>query len=213
MRGDSPELWLIAGPNGAGKTTFSQQKPLSDLLGHVVLVNPDDVALQILQQQGYSSFHDPDSGTLRSAFLNAAARSLDDVEQRLTRNEAVAAETVLSTTKYQPAVTLVRERAGFFALIYIALASPELACERVLRRHALGGHDVPQEKIRDRWRRSLELLPTFAAQADLLLVYDNSNEEPDVPPVLIATGRDGDVVLHEADANPEVVAALQELRQ
>src|SRR5690606_14005373 len=101
MSGDSPELWLIAGPNGAGKTTFSQRKPLRDLLAHVVLVNPDDVALQILRQQGYSSFEEPDSETLRTAFLNAAARSLDDVEQRLARNEAVAAETVLSTAKYQ----------------------------------------------------------------------------------------------------------------
>lgn len=77
-----------------------------------MLVNPDDLTLQILRQQGYSSFDEPDADLLRSAFLSAAAQSLVEVEQRLANNEAVAAETVLSTTKYQPAVDIVREREG-----------------------------------------------------------------------------------------------------
>lgn len=77
----------------------------------------------------------------------------------------------------------------------------------------MGGHDVPQEKIRNRWRRSLEWLPTFAVQADLLLVYDNSNADPAVPPLMIASGKNGQIVLHEVEANPAVAAALQKSSQ
>lgn len=84
-----------------------------------------------------------------------------------------------------------------------------MACRRVSHRHALGGHDVPQEKIKIRWRRSLDLLPTFAAQADLLLVYDNSNEDSAEPPILIASGTGGQIAIHDDQTHPEVATALR----
>ena len=53
-----------------------------------------------------------------------------------------------------PHVELVRGQSGFVGLIYVTLASPELACARVARRVQAGGHDVPAEKVRTRWQRS-----------------------------------------------------------
>lgn len=41
-----------------------------------------------------------------------------------------------------------------------------------------GGHDVPEDKIHDRWHRSMGNLPWFAARADRLIVADNSGSEP-----------------------------------
>ena len=39
-------------------------------------------------------------------------------------------------------------------LVYIALASPDIARERVAARVRRQGHDVPEEKIVQRWQRS-----------------------------------------------------------
>src|SRR5207248_2724258 len=57
---------------------------------------------------------------------------------------------------------------------YVALNTPELHIERVRARVARGGHDIPEEKIRDRYHQSrlnlIHLLPKLTE----LLVYDNS---------------------------------------
>lgn len=47
-------------------------------------------------------------------------------------------------------------------------------------RHASGGHDVPEEKIRKRYHRALALLPRVITVCDKILIYDNS-----VTPTLI----------------------------
>lgn len=80
---------------------------------------------------------------------------------------------------------------GYVGLICIAVASPELAGARGARCVHTGGHDVPPDKIRARWHRSLANLPWFAARASAFWVFDNSDEHPEVPPPLTAAGRSG----------------------
>ena len=59
---------------------------------------------------------------------------------------------------------------------YVGLNSPELHIARVKARVAAGGHDIPEEKIRERYDRSrvnlLRLLPNLTE----LRLYDNSEE-------------------------------------
>ncbi len=203
-----PELWLIAGPNGAGKTTFAQRKPLGDLIEGVHLLNPDDLTLELLQSRGCSSFDDAEPEMLRSTFIEAANRISDELMARLQQNEKVAVETVLSSDKYKSAVEFVRQQHGFFGLVYVALHSPELACRRVALRHSKGGHDVPTDKVTERWLRSLEQLPWFASRADRLLVYDNSNEDASVPPQLLASGVQGRVTVYDSTTVPDICNAL-----
>lgn len=45
-------------------------------------------------------------------------------------------------------------------------------------RVAKGGHDVPEDKIRERYIKSLQQLPWFFAEADRAYLYDNSKAEP-----------------------------------
>ena len=119
-------------------------------------------------------------------------------------------ETVLSTDKYVPMVEQVLSAGGDFFLIYIALRSPELAVERTRERVRRGGHDVPAEKVRARWRRSLEQLPRFARRATHFWVFDNSNSDPDIAPRLLAEGNAG-ICLELHDDIPEMSAALRPL--
>jgi predicted ABC-type ATPase len=47
---------------------------------------------------------------------------------------------------------------------------------RVRRRADRGGHDIPEAKIRERWRSSRENLVRLLPQIHHLRVYDNSHE-------------------------------------
>lgn len=65
--------------------------------------------------------------------------------------------------------------AGFAVhVFYVGLATPDLHLARVRQRVAGGGHDIPEEAIRRRWRHSrmnlIRLLPVLTE----LRVYDNS---------------------------------------
>jgi predicted ABC-type ATPase len=46
---------------------------------------------------------------------------------------------------------------------------------RVKARRAAGGHDVPEGKIRARYRSALILLPRLIGLCDRILIYDNSD--------------------------------------
>ena len=59
---------------------------------------------------------------------------------------------------------------------FVGLRSPEVHIARVRSRVALGGHDIPEDKIRERYDQSrvnlIELMPKITE----LKVYDNSIE-------------------------------------
>ena len=47
---------------------------------------------------------------------------------------------------------------------------------RVSARQALGGHGVPEDKIRSRYSKALALLPELVEVCDILHIYDNTNK-------------------------------------
>ena len=91
-------------------------------------------------------------------------------------------------------------------MIYVALPSVAKAIERVRHRKSMGGHDVPEGKIRSRWQRSLDNLAHFTPLVDRLLVFSNASDQGDA--VLIARKRSGDVEVVDRHALPEVTRRL-----
>ena len=59
---------------------------------------------------------------------------------------------------------------------FAGLVSVELHLERVRRRVARGGHDIPEDKIRERYDRGRENLIRLLPQLTELRVYDNSDD-------------------------------------
>ena len=58
------------------------------------------------------------------------------------------------------------------------LESPDLAVLRVAKRVAAGGHNIPQDIIKRRYRRSLKnLVELYLPLADRFQAYDNSRNE------------------------------------
>ncbi|MDR0899491.1 MAG: zeta toxin family protein [Lactobacillaceae bacterium] len=58
---------------------------------------------------------------------------------------------------------------------YIALENSNLARQRVANRVKLGGHDIPDEDIERRFKKSLENLKKAAPLADVIHIFDNSS--------------------------------------
>ncbi len=201
------ELWLFAGPNGSGKTTLAQRDEVQYLLSSVQRLNPDVLTKSRLNRLGYQGFADAPVDVQLTEFQ----RSADDVGaalEALVRVEArIAVETVLSTPKYRSLVEEVLALGGDVRMIYIILNAPELSIERVAGRVAQGGHDVPPDKIRDRWYRSLAQFPWFASRCRDLWVFDNSATPPAGDVRLVARGVDGRIV-ERNDPFPELAAAL-----
>ena len=65
--------------------------------------------------------------------------------------------------------------AGFRTyLYYVATDDPEINSDRVARRYAQGGHDVPKDKILARYVRSLANLPSAMPYLSRAYFFDNS---------------------------------------
>ena len=67
-------------------------------------------------------------------------------------------ETTLASLIYAQKIPLWQQAGYSVALIYLRLPSPEHSIERVRRRVAAGGHDIPENVIRQRFAKSSRYL-------------------------------------------------------
>jgi predicted ABC-type ATPase len=173
------QLWLIAGSNGSGKTTAASRSGFRALLSDVSILNPDAVTQDI--RAAFPEMNIDEANKLAA----------DETERRVDRlielRQSFGVETVLSTYKYLDRVRLAKTMGYTISMVYIAVRTPEVAIDRVALRVRSGGHDVPEDKIRDRWTRSHHILAEFAPELDSLFVIDNTEEAP----VLVARKVDG----------------------
>ena len=135
----------------------------------VWIINPDLLSQQISLSERRK---------LPDANLEAVTRIEKWLWASINAYLTAGVETVLSTPKYQPLVNEAHERGFDVRLIYVVLDDVEKNIERVRLRVARGGHDVPEDKIRARHKRSLAQLPWFLERADKASIFDNSGSEP-----------------------------------
>jgi predicted ABC-type ATPase len=156
-----PNVIMLAGPNGAGKTTSSRSL-LAGQLKVMTFVNADIIA------QGLAGF-DPES-----AAWEASKIMLGRLDELAGKRQDFAFETTLAARSYVPRIEKWRSEGYCFQLYYFWLPSADLAIERVALRVSRGGHDVPAETIRRRYRQSLRnLFHLFIPLADAWQVFDN----------------------------------------
>jgi len=165
-----PEMWLIAGPNGAGKTTLTREY-FSEAISDKAWINPDDTTL--LLRNAYKDLLAPPPET-----ANRLGAIISDTraDHMVETGQSFVVETVLSSDKYIKRVLAARDSGFSVSMIYVTLRSPELAVKRVKQRYENGGHSVPEEKIRERWLRSLGNFSVFSQIVDSFTVWDNSTD-------------------------------------
>jgi len=98
-------------------------------------------------------------------------------DEFLNRGVSFSQETVFSHPSKVAALAKAHE-AGFRTyLYYVATDDAAINADRVARRYAQGGHDVPPEKIAARYERSLANIAAALPNLSRAFFFDNSNAE------------------------------------
>jgi predicted ABC-type ATPase len=150
-----PIVVAVAGPNGAGKSTFYH----SHLRGSgLQFVNADVLAAGL----GIHAY--------------AAAKQAHELRQALVQQrESFIFETVFSDPAGDK-VNFLKDAAsrGYtVALFFIGIDGPDTSDMRVSMRVAKGGHDVPRDKLLQRFPRSLQNLKLAVSALDHVYILDN----------------------------------------
>jgi predicted ABC-type ATPase len=172
---DTPTLIVFAGGNGSGKSTLYDEVfaviTASQKFAHdtpMPFVNADRIARGLLPSG------DVDADNLLAAKLADAER-----HRLLEAGQSFCMETVFSDRGGKKLEFFVEaQRRGYaVVLLFVGLASPELAILRVQHRVQLGGHAVKPEDIRDRYPRTLTNLAQAIQFVTTVIILDNSEIE------------------------------------
>lgn len=167
---------VFGGPNGSGKTSLIDEVRYTGLRSVKRVykvperfINPDQVAKDLIGEFADQMARD-----------TAAARAA--VEQRrlaISSQQPFAFETVMSHTARIAEMLHLKEQGYQIVLTFITTDDPEKNVARVTMRYETNtttGHYVDPEKVRDRYKRTLALLPKAVEIADASFIYDNSRD-------------------------------------
>ena len=162
-------IYVLAGCNGAGKSSIGGAALLAAGVG---FYNPDEAARSIASANAHLS------PPLTIAELNGEAwnqgRTL--LERAIERRLDFAFETTLGGHTV-PDLLARAAREGLAVHVWFAgLQGVELHLERVRQRVARGGHDIPREKILERYDAGRANLIRLLPQLASVRVFDNSAE-------------------------------------
>ena len=135
------KIIIIAGPNGAGKTTFAHEYLINEA-DCPIFVNADLIAL------GLSPFQP-------ASIIRAGRLMLEEINNHARRGKNFSFETTLSNRGYIRMIRQWRANGYRVKLIFLSLATPEEAVNRVRLRVAQGGHNIPEIVIRRRFVRGM----------------------------------------------------------
>lgn len=95
-------------------------------------------------------------------------------EDCVAQNKSFTFETVLSTDRNLKLLEKAKEKGFFIRCIYVLTSNADINVSHVESRVENGGHSVPEDKIRSRYKKSLALIPELVKVCDVLHIYDNS---------------------------------------
>ena len=138
---DKPRCIVVAGPNGAGKTTFAREY-LPKEARVLNFVNADLIA------SGLSPLRPG------LAAVPAARLMLNELDRFVQRRADFAWESTLSGLAHIKRLQTMKELGYRLEIVYLSLASPQLAMRRIAARVRQGGHNVPKGDVLRRFSRS-----------------------------------------------------------
>lgn len=158
------KLFIIAGCNGAGKTTASYTI-LPEILDCKEFVNADEIA------RGLSPFQPEKAG------IEAGRLMLKRIKGLLDSGENFAFETTLATKSYVNLIVNARDKGYQITCLFFWLFSVDLAISRVKSRVREGGHNIPEDVIRRRYKSGLQnFFNLYLPKVDNWMFVDNSGD-------------------------------------
>ena len=161
-------LYIIAGCNGAGKTTASFTV-LPEILNCFEFVNADEIA------KGLSPFQP------EKVAFEAGRIMLHRIDELFRAGVDFAFETTLATKSYKEKVVYAQDLGYKVTLLFFWLPNVELAIDRVKKRVEAGGHNIPIDVIRRRYKNGISNFFTiYLPICDEVILVDNSSTKYDL---------------------------------
>lgn len=152
-----PEIIVFAGPNGSGKSTITKMAKIIE-----PYINADDI-----KRTNYCTD------------LEAAQTAEKMRENAILNKKSFTFETVLSTERNLNLLKRAKEQGYFIRCVYVLTADVNINIMRVRSREALGGHGVPEEKIRSRYEKALNLIAELSEVfKDSSISYNTTSRKP-----------------------------------
>lgn len=161
-------VYIIAGPNGSGKTTFARTF-LPEYAKCDRFINADLIAL------GLSPF------SPRQVAIKSGKLVLEQIKECSKSGIDFGFETTMSGVTYLKYFNMLKEKGYKIHIFFLWIPSTQLAIARVKDRVAQGGHDVPVEDIRRRFKRSMDkFFKKYRLLADKWILFNNSERKPEI---------------------------------
>ena len=154
---------MIAGVNGAGKSSIAGAS-IREAGGEYF--NPDEIARDLRTQDSELSQFD--------ANAKAWAMGHEQLVKAISLDADYTFETTLGGNTITQCLFGAIKQGIEVRIFYCGLATVDLHIERVRERVLKGGHDIPEEKIRERYTRSMHNLMTLLPGCYQVDVLDNS---------------------------------------
>ena len=159
---EQPELVIVGGANGAGKTTFARQFAQIEELTYL---GADDIAFQLA----------PDNtASVRVTAGREFSRRLSDAIQT---QQSLVIESTLSGGSLARTIEKARQQGYQITIVFVFLDSETLCLHRISERVQQGGHDVPEEDVRRRFKRVFSVFWNhYRPLADRCLIVYNGGD-------------------------------------
>ena len=157
-----PQLVIVGGANGAGKTTFARQFAETEKLPYL---GADDIAFQLAPN---------DTASVRVAAGREFSRRLSDA---IRTQQSLVIESTLSGGSLARTIEKARQQGYQITIVFVFLDSKTLCLHRISECVQKGGHDVPEEDVRRRFKRVFSVFwNQYRPLADRCLIVYNGGD-------------------------------------
>jgi predicted ABC-type ATPase len=179
-----PFCLCLAGPNGSGKSTLAAGLKASFSLHH--WIDPDQIAKSIADLRRETTISETVSRDAFNQARNTRCTYGSDLRD-------FGFETVFSHGSNLAFLRALKDIGYEIHLYYVSTDDVGINVKRIRNRVMRGGHDVPEDKVRERYARSLLLLSLAVRDCDRVVFFDNSRPLQIVGSSEIAGRHAGDI--------------------
>lgn len=189
---DAPRITVVGGPNGAGKTTF-------------VRAYLEEYPEPYLSADAIAAELRPEA--VEEVAVAAGRLFVEQIVDHIRDRKSFIVESTLSG---RTLASHLRRAAGMGFKVHVNLVcvdTPDTSVARVRERKRGGGHHVPEEDVRRRFRKSMaNFWRIYAPLADDWAIYWNA-EDSFIP---VSSGKLGDIQVNSAGLFQRFLAEIGE---